>query len=164
MLAHAAAVNRPRDDDDVCHSARVGNTTDHPIVRFYRRVRLPLGLVFVAVVVAKNLDALTSGQALPTVAASALIAFFAWLFLRPFPSWQVSSADVLRARNRREIAWWILWTVIATTMVTWFSVANGFSPPSLFYIGIPVLSLLVSVIGYTKADVIAAKAAESQRS
>lgn len=117
-------------------------------------------------ITAINVDALTSGEPLPTVAAAALIAFFAWIWLRPVPSFSLEgvTADELRVRTRRDLAWWAFWALVATTVVTWASVQNGFRARSLIIVAIPLLPALFNVWTYAKADAIVARVAARKAS
>ena len=130
---------------------------------WYQWVRLLLALVFLPGVVVRNWDELTSGEALPTVVAVAVITFFAWLFLRPMPLFSIEGVgvDELRARSRREMAWWGLWAGLAASIVTWASAANGFRAPSLIVVAVPAFSFAFSLLLYLKAEAAVAKAAQA---
>jgi hypothetical protein len=135
-----------------------------PILGRWRRLRKPLGAVLLVWLIVRNREELMSGSPLPTAAALALICFFGWLFLRSGPSFDAETvtAEGLRATNRREMGWWSLWTGLAAAFIGWASAVNGFQPRSLIVVAIPLSLLVLSALGYQKADTIAAKAQESR--
>ena len=126
------------------------------------RLRRPLGLVFVGWIIVRNRADLTSGEALPTVGVAALIAFVAWVSLRPNPYVDPGgvTADQWRTRSRREMTCWAGWTLTAVAVVTWAALENGFKPGSLIFVGLPLFALLGSAFGYAKADTITEHAAQ----
>jgi hypothetical protein len=142
----------------------VSQATENASGRLWRRLRRPLGVVALAWIVIRNVDALSSGEPLPMVSAAALIAFFAWIFLRPLPDFSLEgiTADQLRARNRREMTGWGFWTLVAVAVMSWASVHHGFSPPYLIVVSIPLIPVLINVLIYAKADGIVAKVAARQ--
>jgi hypothetical protein len=142
----------------------MGEATEEPAGRLWSRLRRPLGVLALVWITIRNFDGLTSGEPLRTVASAALVAFFAWLFLRPSPfvSLEGIPADQLRTRNRREMVSWGFWTLVAAAIMTWAGVENGFWPGALIVVAIPLLPVLLNAAMYAKADSVLAKVAERQ--
>lgn len=142
----------------------MGETTEDLMKRWWRRLRRPLGALFVLSIVIRNREALTSGELLPTVTALSLVGFLGWLLLRPTGALDLAGkdADGLREHYRREILGWGAWSAVAVAISVWVAVAEGYRPAYLVYL-VPLLPLLASVVSHRKADLLAARLAEQRR-
>lgn len=140
----------------------MGETTRDPIADplagWWRRIRLPLGLFFVGVALVRNWEALTSGRALPMVSALSMVAFLAWLFLRPTPYRDLRGASVEEVESLygRETAWWALWSAVAVGISAWVVVLGEWRPGFVVYL-VPLPILAMNALMRARADRLVAR-------
>ena len=129
-----------------------------PLAKWWRRIRLPLGLFFVGAALVRNWDALTSGRALPTVSALSMLAFLAWLFLRPAPYRELRGCTVqeVKALYGRETAWWALWSAVAVAISLWVAMLGDWRPAYVVYL-VPLPMLAINAVMWARAEAVVAR-------
>lgn len=140
----------------------MGETTHDPIAdplaRWWRRLRVPVGLLFLGSALVRNWDALTSGRALSTVSALTLLAFLAWLFLRPMPYRDLRGCSVeeVEALYGRETRWWAVWSATAVAITTWVALEGLWRPSHVVYL-VPIPLLAVNALMRARAESLVAR-------
>ena len=147
------------------HTSRMRETTEDWSRKWWARLHVPLGLIFLIGIVVKSFDQFTSGDLRLVLGAVAWTGFWAWLFLRPLPGplSDPPTADELRSRSRPTMVASAAWTAAFVLLTVWSVLARGYlRPGALVAVAIPLVLLLGSWYGYNKADTIARKAAEAR--